>query len=169
MAWKTGRNSALGLPSVNPLVADQYPIVPLGTVAWFYEDTLGPVELIYLPGLGSTGVDSALIDYTMYPVPTIFRHAGSSPVTYGRPLAVTITAFNSSAYGWHQISGLAIVQALAAAPGPAFATASIGIISSTPLAGSQILNARIESALNTPLPGRCYMLMNRPFAQGQIT
>ena len=77
----------------------------------------------------------------------------------------------ASQYGWYQIAGSAVAATngtLVAGPGPVFLAAA-GQVSSTAVAGKQVLNARNDTATGTPAANQAVVQINRPFAQGQIT
>lgn len=176
MAWKTGPNSPLGVSNANPAIPDTpttapYPyVLPLGTIATFFEDTQGPAELIYLPGIANL-VSGDVVEYDLTPgAQLIVRHSNATGSNSGRPIAVAVGAPQAGQYGWFQISGVAIVNVTAgSAVGAAFATATAGSLNSAADAGDQIMNTRLVTAIATPAAGKAYLMLNRPCVQGQIT
>ena len=77
---------------------------PLGTIVQGRDDTLGQAEFIYLQGICSTLVGS-IVNYDDNFVTALDTSATAGP---SRPLAVAMSANLASAYGWYQISGLAV-------------------------------------------------------------
>lgn len=77
---------------------------PLGTIVTAVDPTLGGGEFIYLKGVASTVVGS-IVNYD-----DNFQTALDSSAVTGptRPLAIAMSANGASAYGWYQISGLAV-------------------------------------------------------------
>lgn len=173
MAWKTGRNNpALGLPQVQSLAAaiDVAAQVPVGTIALYEDETQGPAEFIYLPGVAST-VAGDIVLYDLNPAaPATARATVALGANSGRDVAVAIAPVVAGNYGWYQISGVAIVNiAGAGIVGPLYGTATAGNGSSGTTAGSQISGARISVAVGTPAAGQSYVTLNRPRFQTQIT
>lgn len=169
MAWKTSANSPLGISPPNG-VADPNIVNQIGTIAKFVDELLGEAEFIYLPGTASCAAGD-LVLYEQLPTnPAVIRHTNATGSNSGRMIAVALGPTLAGQFGWFQISGCAIVNAIAGtAVGPAFGSATAGQVSSVADAGDQILNARIGSAVGTPSAGKCYMTLNRSFVQGQIT
>lgn len=170
MAWKPDKNAALGLPQALPTTIDPVAVVPVGTMALWFEDTLGPAELIYLPGVAALTAND-VVEYDLTPgAQLIVRHSNATASNSGRPIAVALAPVLAGQFGWFQISGVAVVNATAAsAVGAVNATATAGSVNSAADAGDQILNARLTTAVGTPAAGKAYMTMQRPFVQGQIT
>jgi hypothetical protein len=167
MVWKTGTNSPLGLSAPNG-VADPTQINPNGTTAKFYDDVWGEGEFIYLPGVASCAAGD-LVAYDLLPTGvTVTRATGLA--NSGRPLAVALGATAAGQWGWYQIGGVAIVNAVAGATaGTAVLSATTAQVQTTHIAGSQILGARLSSAVGTPAANKAYMTLNRPHMQGAIT
>jgi hypothetical protein len=171
MAWKTGLNAPLGLPNaIQPITPDPAPVVPVGTVAGFVEDTLGPANLIYLPGIANVAAGD-VVAYDLYPgSATVTRIVSPGNANNGRSVAVALAPVGTGQYGWFQLSGVAIVNAIAGVvAGVAFLSATAGSLGSAVIAGSQILGARMSSPVGTPAAGKAYMTLYNPFIQGQIT
>jgi hypothetical protein len=76
----------------------------LGTIVRATDPTLGQGEFIYLQGIGSTVVGS-IVNYDDNFVTALDTTSTAGPP---RPLAVAMSANVASAYGWYQISGLAV-------------------------------------------------------------
>ena len=180
MVWKTGPNSQLGLANANPAIPDSVPggmgavtagyiATQIGQIAQFFEDTQGPAELIYLPGVAAlTAGDIVYYDLTPGAQATT-RLINNVQNNTGRPVAVAIGAPLAGQYGWFQISGTAIINGLAGlVAGACYASATAGSVKTAADAGDQIMGAQILTALGTPAAGKSYALLNRPSMQGQI-
>jgi hypothetical protein len=170
MAWKTGLNAPLGLPNaIQPITPDIAALVPVGTVAAFVEDTQGPGNLIYLPGVAGLLAGDAII-YDLLPGGAAVFRLANTVANSGRPVAIALSAVGVGQYGWFQLSGVAVVNAIAGvAVGVVFVSATAGSLGSAVIAGSQILNARFSSGIGAPAAGKAYMTLYNPFIQGQIT
>lgn len=168
MAWKSGPNAALGIPT--PGGSETTSTKTVGTIARFFDDALGDGEFIYLPGVADT-VRGDLVEYDLAPgAPSTTRHSNATGTNSGRPLAVATANVGAGHYGWYQIGGVAIVNAVAGTvAGVAMGTATPGSIGNTADAGDQILGARIVTPLGTPEAGKVYAELARPHVQGQIT
>ena len=86
------------------------------------------------------------------------------------PVAFAMAANIAANYGWYQISGVAVAAAtVMAGAGVVGIGLTAGIISSSLVAGKQIVNANSLVAVGTPAAGQTLVTCNRPFAQGAIT
>lgn len=170
MTFKTAANAALGVALFTLTAVDITAKVPVGTIAKAYDDALGEAEFIYLPGVANT-VGGDMIVYDLLPGgQAITRTTSAAQANTGQPAAVALVAVPAGSFGWFQISGVAIVNVTAAAAaGRAFLTATAGQLNSAAVAGSQVLGARLSSAIGTPAAGQAYATLNRPYVQGQIT
>lgn len=172
MAWKPGLNAPLGVPPVQTaaIQIDTVAKVPVGTICQFIEDTQGPAELIYLPGVAST-VAGDVVEYDLTPgAQATIRHSNATASNSGRPLAIALAPVVANEWGWYQISGVAIANVIAGtAAGVVMGTATAGSLGNTADAGDQVLNARVLTGVGTPAAGQSYVLIQRPFVQGQIT
>lgn len=169
MVWKTGANSPLGV-SAPTGVADTVQQHLVGTIAKFYDDVFGEGEFIYLPGAANVAAGDIVL-YDLSPAgATVTRHSNATGSNSGRPVAFALGATGAGTWGWYQISGLAIVSAVAGVvAGVMMGTATTGSVGNTADAGDQILGARISSAVGTPAASKAYATINRPCVQGQIT
>jgi hypothetical protein len=85
---------------------------PLGTIVRAKDPTYGEGEFIYLLGVTGTTVGA----FVTYNVGTGHQTAlSTSVVGVSNPIAVAMSANVGSAYGWYQISGLAIGSTAGAA------------------------------------------------------
>jgi hypothetical protein len=139
---------------------------PLGTIVTAGDPLYGTGEFIYLKGVASTTVGD-VVEYDQYNGTTT-RWAGTA--NRGKPLAVAMSANVASQYGWYQIGGAAVVNisGTVAAGDPAFFQAT-ATVSTTAVAGKQMLNASAITANGVPSAGKAVYQIDRPFAQGQIT
>lgn len=170
MSWKPGPNAPLGVPNGIPSIPDAVALCAIGTIREFVEDTQGPAELIYLPGVAST-LAGDMVEYDLTPgAQATIRHSNATGSNSGRPLAVALAPTVAGQFGWYQISGCALVSTTAAqAAGNVYGTATAGAVGNTLDAGDQILNARLVTATGTPAALKAYMMIQRPFVQGNIT
>lgn len=170
MVWKTSYNSGLGQQALSLAAVDVTPKVAIGTILKAFDDVFGEGEFIYLPGLTAALAGDA-VTYDLLPgSQAIVRALTGTHANTGVPIAIALVAVPTGSYGWFQISGVGIVNVSAGAvAGRPFITATAGQLFSTAAAGTQVLNARLSSAIATPAAGQAYLTMNRPFVQGQIT
>lgn len=170
MAWKPDKNAPLGTPNGIPVSPDITALFPVGTITQFVEDTQGPAELIYLPGVASL-VAGDIVDYNLTPgSQAVVRHSNATASNKGSSVAIALAPVLAGQYGWFQISGVALANTVAGTvAGAAMGTATAGSLGNTADAGDQILNAAVLTAVGTPSAGKSYVQINRPFVQGQIT
>lgn len=170
MVWKTGANAPLGVANATPTIADVVAQVPIGTVREFVDDTQGPAQFIYLPGVANT-IAGDLVEYDLTPgAQATIRHSNATASNSGRPLAVALAATVAGQFGWYQITGCAIINTTAAqAAGNMYATGTAGAVGNTLDAGDQILNARLVTATGVPAALKAYAAIMYPFVQGNIT
>ena len=173
MPFKTGPNSALGVATVlgTPSgIADTTAQVLVNTVVTMVDETQGAGDFIYLPGVAGT-VAGDLVVYDLTPgAQSTTRLVNNAQNNTGRPVAVALAATVAGQFGWYQISGVAIVNAVVGTvAGAAFANATTGSISNTADAGDQLIGARVLTAVGTPSAGKAYVALNRPNMQSQIT
>lgn len=145
---------------------------PLGTRVRAKDPTYGEGEFIYLLGVASTVVGSVVTwDGASSGTPTYQTALAPATANLAQPLAVSMSANVAAQYGWYQIAGQAVCATngtLAAGPGPVYLAGS-GQVSSTAVAGKQVLGARNCTATGTPAANQAVVLINHPHAQGAIT
>jgi len=172
MPFKTSYNAGLGQPPINLLGVDTAPKygVAIGTILKGFDDLLGEAEFIYLPGAANVIAGDHVV-YDLLPgAVSVSRSSVAANANTGWPSAVAVAAVPAGSFGWYQISGVAVVNVAAgSAAGRAFLTATAGQLSNSPQAGSQLLGARLSTAIGTPAAGQSYMTITRPSVQGQIT
>ena len=173
MPFKTERNAALGVPASLGTPSgfiDTVAALPIGTEVQMVDETQGPGLFIYLPGCAAT-VAGDLCVYDLTPGAQLTaRLTKDTNNNSGRSVVVALAATVAGTFGWYQRQGVAIVSAVAATvAGPMFASATAGQISSVADPGDQIIGGRISTAVGTPAAGKCYVSLNRPIMQSQIT
>lgn len=144
----------------------------LGSIAKAYDPTYGEGEFIYLVGVASTVVGSVVTyNGNTSGKPTWQTTLAPATANLGQPLAVAMSANVAGQFGWYQIAGNAVVATngtLVAGPGKVYLAGS-GQVSSSAVAGEEVVNAVNVTATGTPSAGLAVVEINRPFAQGAIT
>jgi hypothetical protein len=134
---------------------------PIGTIVKAKDPTYGEGEFVYLKGLASTVVGSAVI-YDQYANTTTLAVAGSRG-----PVAIAMSANVASQYGWYQIFGSAVIKAgTVAANGNVYVTATAGTVDDATVPGDKIDGARFKTADGTPSAGFAIAQINRPSLNG---
>ena len=140
---------------------------PVGTVVRAKDPTYGEGEFIYLIGVASTLVGSIV---TYHDGDTLVGQTALSTtaVDSGAPLAVAMSANGAAAYGWYQISGVAVcgkANTLSLAPGVDLAAASGLLIAADTTNRISGLNTAITaSASSLVITVPC--LIDRPCGPG---
>ena len=142
---------------------------PLGTEVTGWDPTYGEGRFIYLLGVASTVVGS-IVSYNATTYQTTLL---PSTANLNTPVAIAMSANVASQYGWYQVIGLAVIKKTAVAVSPQVAlyiSGTAGRVKSTAASGKQILNAK-SANLATVASGTSTVtvLIQRPFAQGQVT
>lgn len=141
---------------------------PLGTIVKAKDPTYGEGEFIYLLGVASTIVGS-LVSFSPSTWQTALAPVGNN---VPRPIAVAMSANVAAAYGWYQISGVAVMAksaSICCVVGAAVAVKTVGLVSQTGT-GKEISGA-VVAATGSAASGRTTVLVsiNRPTMQGRIT
>ena len=139
--------------------------VPVGTIVTAVDPTYGGGEFIYLKGVASTAVGSA-VTYNMDDGSTALLAANAiGPV--GFAMAATV----ASTWGWYQINGKAVGKVLASFADNAncYATATAGSMDDAIVAGDLVKNCKGASAIGTPSTGLAELEINRPFMDDGLT
>lgn len=160
----------LGLPAIGS--SSSTALVAPGTIIRANDPVYGAGEFIYLLGVAATILGS-VVTYNGNSAGTPTWQTALAPATanLAQPLAVAMGANLAGNYGWYQISGAAVCATngtLAAGPGPVYLAGS-GQLSSTGVAGKQMVNAVNVTATGTPAANQAVVNIDRPFAQGAIT
>lgn len=157
-------NSLIGQPIGDTSASKRH---ALGTIVRAKDPVYGAGEFIYLAGVAGTVVGS-VVDYDINLGTTAI-----APATAGTgPIAVAMSANVANQFGWYQIAGAAAVKAPnAMVPGADvfMLAATPGSVDDAPVAGEQILGAKVSTTTGTPAAGLAIIQINRPFHQGQIT
>ena len=101
--WTPAENSLLGQNIDESSTTDK---CGLGTIIRCKHSTYGAGEFIYLTGVASTVVGS-IVNYDDTWQTALDTTAVAGP---SRPLAVAMSANGAAAFGWYQISGMAIAS-----------------------------------------------------------
>jgi hypothetical protein len=138
---------------------------PLGTIIRAADPTYGDGEFIYLLGVASTVVGSAVV-YNDSGYLTTLAPAGSNKP---EAVAFAMSANVASQYGWYQISGTARAaktSALALASNAAVGILTAGKVAATGT-GKELQGAITLAKATTPT--LVSLVINRPHMQGRIT
>jgi predicted RecA/RadA family phage recombinase len=168
MAYVTGKNGALGVPGFDLTAVDTVAKTLVGSRVGGFDNALGTGTFIYLQATVAFAAGDAGV-FAVVPS-TSAKTASGTHANSGRLVAVAVTAIPAGSFGWFQIAGVAIVNALAAAVGgKVFISATAGSLSTGVIAGCQVQGAAFESALGTPAAGQAYVFLSDSAVQTQIT
>ncbi len=144
---------------------------PLGTICHAMDPIYGGGEFIYLLGVASTVVGSVVsYDGATTGTPTYQTALAPATAGLGVPLAFAMSANVAASYGWYQIAGTTVAATngtLAAGPGKVYLAGS-GAVTSTQGNGVEVNGCKNSSATGTPAANQALLIINRPFAQGQV-
>lgn len=112
----------------------------LGQIVQAVDPSYGMGEFIYLLGVGSTVVGSA-VNWSLATHQTALAVVGND---ISRPIGFAMSANGAAAYGWYQISGFAVAKKNAAVS--LGVGEGIGIVS-TGLVGAQVSTAGVNGAV----------------------
>ena len=146
MAFKPATASIGWQPIANTETAAKH---ALGTIIQAVDPTYGAGEFIYLKGVVSTAVGSAVIYY-----PDGWTTALASTSTTGF-VAIAMSANVANQYGWYQIYGKGVAKVLAGFVdnGDCYLTATAGSVDDADVAGDFIRGMKGASAIDTPSTG----------------
>jgi hypothetical protein len=142
--------------------------IPLGSIARAVDPTYGAAEFIYLLGVGSTTVGS-IVTYNATTYQTALAAVGTAKP---QPVAIAMSANVAAAYGWYQISGIAVCKktcTVSLAANAAVGVLTIGLVAGT---GSlKEIQGALVAAVASATAGRTtvQVVLNRPHMQGRIT
>lgn len=166
----TSVENRLGLPQIGS--SSPTALVAPGTIIRANDPVYGSGEFIYLLGVAGTVVGSVVTwNGNTTGTPTYQTALAPATANLAQPLAVAMGANLAGNYGWYQLSGQAVCATngtLAAGPAPVY-LAGAGQLSSTAVAGKQMVNAVNVTATGTPAAAQAVVSIDRPFAQGAIT
>jgi len=173
MAWFP-TTPRLGLPAIGAIVASAAGVfvpVQAGEIIQAQDSTTyHGGEFIWLRGVANTAIGSLVTYDTLNNTTTLCPHTAN----LAQPLAVAMAANTvTTSYAWYQIAGAAVIKKTAVKVSPAvplFHSATAGSVTPTASAGMEILNCvTVNAATVASATGTITALINRPFAQGQIT
>lgn len=163
--------SIRGLVDLTATDASASRVIPVGTIVRGADTALGGGEFIYLPGVASNVVGALVRFNPVAPSTTLLTNTANQDV----PVAVSMSAnTTTTSYSWYQIAGVAVVKktavAFAAAPLKVYLSGTAGRIKGIASAGIQLLNAiTVNTATVASAVSTINILIDRPFAQGQVT
>jgi hypothetical protein len=140
----------------------------LGQITKAFDPVYGEGEFIYLKGVASTIVGSAVTWNSSSHATTLSAVAAGLPF----PVAFAMSACVAGEYGWYQISGLAVAAKAATiccVAGAGVAVKTTGLISKTG-SGKELQRALVATTASAAT-GRTTVLLHisRPHHQGRIT
>lgn len=166
-AWKSGANTPLGYPVPGNIETTE--VVPIGTIAKFFDETLGEGEFIFLPGVASVVYGDAVLFDLVPGTEAIVRLTTTNGAGKARPVAFATAAIVAGTYGWFQIRGVAIINVAAGyAVGLLYTTATAGVLDDAVVALASINGALGSSAIGTPNAGQAYATILYPRTQGTV-
>lgn len=141
---------------------------PLGTIIRAVDPTFGVAEFIYLVGVASTAVGS-IVTYNATTFQTALAPVGTAKP---QPVAIAMSANVAAAFGWYQISGLAVCKktcTVSLAANAAVGVLTVGLVAGT---GSlKEIQGALVAAVASATAGRTtvQVVMNRPHMQGRVS
>lgn len=133
----------------------------LGTMCNGQDEVLGEGRFIYLRGVASTIVGSAVVFDTAFQT-TLAVAASRGAV------AIAMSANVANQFGWYQVLGTAVVSAATVVANTACQlTAVAGQLDDTTTATNFVDGAVFKSATGTPAANQAYAQINYPTAQGR--
>jgi hypothetical protein len=135
----------------------------LGDIIRAVDPVYGAGEFIYLSGVASTVVGSAVLinpdDFsTTLLVPNDIGSVGIA-------MSINLAGY----YGWYQISGKGVANVGTVADnGNVYSTASPGVLDDAVVAGDRVKNAKFASANGTPSAGLAEIELSRPFVDDAV-
>ena len=179
--WVTSPAEPAGIPRIDETftVANKFagtdggaglPFLPVGSFVKFWNPLYGDGEFLYLYGVAGTGIGSMV---TYNPI-TGATTLAPSTANLDQPVAIAMVAnITPTNLAWYQVSGVATIlkNATAVSPNvPVYLSSTVGRVTPTASAGKQVLNARsVNAATAAAGTSTITVLIQRPFAQGQIT
>lgn len=150
LAWKLAEDQAIGQQLMDSSATQK---ALFGREVEGKDDFLGIGEFIYVVGTGTINAGDVVelanvVDGTTGLVKFVAQQwAGTA--NKGKILGVALVALTGSLYGWVQVSGNAVVNSNGVtAAGDAAYWEAAGVVSSTAVAGKQVLGMTCVSAAN---------------------
>lgn len=151
----TIRNTLIGTQPIADVSDTQQH--PLGSIVVADDPVYGSGEFIYLKGVASTALGSA-VKYNPDDWSTSLLVANDIG-----PVAIAMAATLASQYGWYQINGKAVAKVGTVADNAlVYSTATPGTLDDAVVAGDRIKNAVFGSANGTPSAGLAEVEIWRP-------
>lgn len=140
---------------------------PLGTEVEAYDSSYGAGVFVYLKGVASTLVGSAVV-ISMDDGTTALLDTDLTP--FG-PVGFAMSINVANQYGWYQRVGKAVgdVAAAFADNADVYATATAGVVDDAVVDGYMIHNCFGASAIDTPSTGLAELEIDRPYVDGITT
>lgn len=137
---------------------------PLGLRVRGIDPTYGEGEFIYLLGVASTAIGSAVV-YN----PDDYSTALLAPNAIG-PVAFAMSANVANQYGWYQIFGKAVGKVLTGFVDNAnvYGTATAGSVDDAIVAGDRVQNCKGASAIDNPSTGLAELEISYPFVNDAL-
>jgi len=133
----------------------------LGTMCNAQDEVLGEGRFIYLRGVASTIVGSAVVYDSAFQT-TLAVAASRGAVAFA------MSANVANQFGWYQVLGTAVANAATVVANTAVQlTATPGQVDDTTTATNYIDGAVFKSATGTPAANQAYVQVNYPTAQGR--
>lgn len=131
----------------------------LGTIVTAYDPTYGTGEFIYLKGVASTVIGSA-VHYNSDDFSTALVAADGVG-----PVAFAMAANVANQYGWYQISGKAVGRVLTGFSdgNNCWLTGTSGSLDDTAVSGDFVFNCKGASDIDTPFSDVAELEISRPF------
>ncbi len=154
-------NVLLGHTPIGNIDTVLNPAHPLGTIVKAKDPLYGEGEFIYLKGVASSLVGSAVVWDSTY-LPTL-----TTTTTRG-PVAVAMAATLLGQFGWYQLEGISVVKDTGATSGSACqGNATPGVVGVTIVAGQYIDGMVTKTADGTPSAGFALCALSRPCMNGR--
>jgi hypothetical protein len=167
MAYTIAENALIGQAIAETSTTKKH---ELGLIVRAKDPTYGVGEFIYLLGVASTVVGSA-VTWRLATYQTALAPVGTN---LPERVAFAMSANVAASYGWYQISGLAVAKKALATSLAAAATVgikTIGLVSASGT-GAELLGALVSvvaSANTTAAVTTVLLAIDRPQMQGRIT
>lgn len=190
--WTSNDESmtAIQLMSAFTLPAGTYPTVQSGMEVEAADDSLGWGKFIFAQASAAAGVaagdvcemQSATLTFGTSVVMALGAQKWQGTTITGKSLAVALVALTQNQWGWFQIFGSALLNSngAVAANDKVYWQAN-GVVSSTPVAGKQMVNAQamvansasfgqvVGGTVQTLSATQAVYYINYPYSQGAIT
>jgi hypothetical protein len=138
---------------------------PLGTIVTAFDETYGSGEFIYLKGVASTVVGSAVTYNLVDGTTTLLVADAIGPVAFAMSVTDAATDF-----GWYQISGVAVAKSDTVADNAnVYIDNTAGQVDDAVVDGDMVHLAKFASASGTPSAGFALVEISRPYTDNITT